>query len=236
MLYCTVRSKEENGAFKGGVYRSRDRGETWEPAMGQGLNTETRSADQYAYGPISQYQQILDPDARPATVFVMNTATGFHPPHFDTVYRSDDAGQTWRATYFMDPRFQRFNVGFDYATASTGQSWKGGEAPFGAAICNGDPERIILVRNECHVTHNGGTNWLCGPTRPAPGQKPGPGSAWACNGLVVTTTWHYYVDPFETNRHYICYTDLGWARSVDGGQDLDLVGSQDLVALAQHML
>src|SRR5262249_26387875 len=44
------------------------------------------------------------------------------------------------------------------------------------------------------------------------------GSAWSCNGLVVTTTWHYYVDPIETNRHYICYTDIGWARSLDGGK------------------
>jgi photosystem II stability/assembly factor-like uncharacterized protein len=36
--------------------------------------------------------------------------------------------------------------------------------------------------------------------------------------LVVTTTWHYYVDPFETNRHYIAYTDIGMARSLDGGK------------------
>jgi len=219
LLYCTIRSKEENGAsFKGGVYRSRDRGETWEAAMGQGLNTETKPADQYAYGPISQYHQVLTTDAKPSTVYVLNTATGFHPPHFDTVYRSDDAGRTWRDTYFMDPRFKRYNVAPDYVTASTGQSWKGGETPFGVAICNSDPDRVLLVRNEAHITHNGGTNWFCGSTYPAPGQTPGPGSAWTCNGLVVTTTWHYYIDPFEPNRHYICYTDLGWARSVDSGK------------------
>ena len=39
-----------------------------------------------------------------------------------------------------------------------------------------------------------------------------------CNGLVVTTTWHYYVDPFEANRHYIAYTDIGMARSLDAGK------------------
>ncbi len=218
LLYCTVKSREENGVFRGGVYRSRDRGETWQPAMGRGLNTETKQADPYAYGPISQYHQILTTDANPLTVYVMNTATGFHPPHFDTVYRSDDGGENWRATYFMDPRFQQYNVAPDYVTASTGQSFKGGETPFGAAICNSDPNRLMLVRNEPHITHNGGTSWFCGSTYPAPGQKPGPGSAWVCNGLVVTTTWHYYVDPFEPNRHYICYTDLGWARSLDRGK------------------
>ncbi len=217
MLYCTVRSKGENGAFKGGIYRSRDRGETWESAVGQGLNTETQKADQWAYGPIAQYHQLLATDAKPLTIYALNTSTGFHPPHHDTVFRSDDSGLTWRDTYFMDPRFKRYNVAPDYVTASTGQSFKGGETPFGVAICNTDPDRLILVRNEPHVTHDGGTTWFAGHTYLA-GQKPGPGSAWVCNGLVVTTTWHYYIDPFEPNRHYIAYTDIGMARSTDGGK------------------
>jgi hypothetical protein len=34
----------------------------------------------------------------------------------------------------------------------------------------------------------------------------------------VTTTWHHYVDPFEPSRHYIAYTDIGFARSLDGGK------------------
>jgi hypothetical protein len=89
--------------------------------MGTGLNTETRKADEWAYGAISQYHQILTTDARPETVYVMNTSTGFHPPHSDTVYRSDNAGQTWQTTYFMDPRFARYNVADDYVTGSTGR-------------------------------------------------------------------------------------------------------------------
>lgn len=218
VLYCTVLSKSENGNFEGGVYRSRDRGEHWEWAMGSGLNLETAKADEWAFGSISQYEQILTTDANPLTVYVMNTSTGFHPPHSDTVYRSDDAGVTWRATYFMDPRFKDYNVSPDYVTASTGQSFKGGEAPFGVAICASDPNRLMLVRNEPHITHDGGKSWFCGSTYPVGPDKPGPGTAWVCNGLVVTTTWHYYIDPLEPNRHYIAYTDLGWARSLDHGK------------------
>jgi len=218
MLYCSVRSKDENGAFKGGIYCSSDRGETWQPAMGQGINMETTKADQWAFGSIAQYDQLLATDAKPRTVYAMNTSTGFHPPHHETVYRSDDAGSHWRATYFQDPRFKECNLTPDYVTASTGQSFKGGEPPFGAAICNTDPDRLILVRNEPHLTHDGGSTWFGGHTYPAPGQKPQPGCAWVCNGLVVTTTWHYYIDPFEPNRHYIAYTDIGMARSVDAGR------------------
>ncbi|MBC8468560.1 MAG: hypothetical protein H8D56_03740 [Planctomycetes bacterium] len=218
VLYCTITSKEENGAFKGGIYRSQDRGRTWQPAMGRGINTETKKADQWAYGSIAQYKQLLTTDTQPLTVYVMNTSTGFHPPHHDTVYRSDNGGRTWRDTYFMDPRFKRYNVAPNYVTASTGQSYKGGDEPFGVAICNTDPNRLILVRSQCYITHNGGDTWFNGDTYPAAGQELKPGCEWVCNGLVVTTTWHYYIDPFEANRHYIAYTDIGLARSTNGGK------------------
>jgi photosystem II stability/assembly factor-like uncharacterized protein len=218
MLYCTILSKIENGTFKGGIYCSRDRGDTWQQAMGRGTNTETKKADQWAYGSIAQYKQILTTDTKPLTVYALNTSTGFHPPHHETVYRSDDGGRTWRDTYFMDPRFEQYNVAPNYFTASTGQSYKGGDTPFGAAICNTDPDRLLLVWSQCYITHNGGDTWFNGHTYPAGGQEPKPGCAWICNGLVVTTTWNYYIDPFQANRHYIAYTDIGLARSTDSGK------------------
>jgi photosystem II stability/assembly factor-like uncharacterized protein len=106
MLYGTVRSKDENGTFKGGIYRSSDRGSTWQSARGAGLNVETKEADQWAYDSIAQYRQLLTTDANPLTVYVTNTSTGSHPPHHETVYRSDDGGRSWRATFFIDPRFK----------------------------------------------------------------------------------------------------------------------------------
>jgi len=120
MFYCTVTRKLENGVLRGGVYRSRDRGQTWQSAMGHGINIDKTKADQWSYGPIAQYKQVLATDARPLTVYVMNTSTGFHPPHHETVYRSDDGGDTWRATFFQDPRFQEYNVAPNYVTASDG--------------------------------------------------------------------------------------------------------------------
>jgi photosystem II stability/assembly factor-like uncharacterized protein len=218
MLYCTIRSKDVNGNFQGGIYRSRDRGETWQQSMGRGSNTATKKADQWAYDSIAQYKQLLTTDTKPLTVYVLNTSTGFHPPHHETVYRSDDGGATWRDTFFVDPRFKRYNVVPNFFTASTGQSYKGGDVPFGVAICNSDPDRLLLVWSQCYITHDGGDTWFNGHTYPVPGQKPVPGCAWICNGLVVTTTWNYYIDPFEANRHYIAYTDIGWARSLDSGK------------------
>ena len=93
MLYCSVRSKDENGAFKGGIYRSRDRGETWESAMGRGLNTETKTGRRVGLRPhLAIPPTARRPTRKPLTVYAFNTSTGFHPPHSDTVYRSDDGG------------------------------------------------------------------------------------------------------------------------------------------------
>ena len=211
MLYCTVSSKDKGGVYKGGVYSSRDRGQTWQQAMGRGINIETTKTDQWAYSSISHYRQILATDKNPLTVYVLNTSTGFNPPHHETVYRSDNGGKSWRATYFQDPRFEHYNVAPNYVTASAGQSFKGGDTPFGAAICNTDPNRLILVWSQSYITHDGGTTWFNGDTYPAPGQEVKAGCAWVCSGLVVTTTWDYYIDPFEANRHYIAYTDIGFA-------------------------
>lgn len=217
-LYCTVTSKLENGVLQGGIYRSLEGGDSWQRAMGRGINVDTTQADQWSYGPIAQYRHILTTDARPSTVYVTNTSTGFHPPHHETVYRSDDGGDTWRATYFQDPRFKEYNVAANYVTVSTGQSLKGGDVPFAAAICNSDPNRLVLTWSQSYITHDGGDTWFNGDTYPAPGQEPKPGCAWACTGLVVTTTWNHYIDPHETNRHYIAYTDIGFARSLDAGK------------------
>ncbi|MHB8970345.1 MAG: WD40/YVTN/BNR-like repeat-containing protein [Pirellulaceae bacterium] len=142
MLYCSIRSKKSPGQsapgqsapdqsapdqsapdqFSGGLYVSHDRGDSWRSAMGQGINIETTQADEWAYGSIAQYEQLLTTDANPLLVYAMNTSTGFHPPHHETVYRSDDGGQTWHDVYFMDPRFERYNIAPNYVTASTGQS------------------------------------------------------------------------------------------------------------------
>jgi photosystem II stability/assembly factor-like uncharacterized protein len=71
----------------------------------------------------------------------------------------------------------------------------------------------------CYLTTNGGKTWTCGHTRPAPGTNAADSaSRWICNGLVVTSTWNYYTDPHQPDRHYICYTDIGFARSTDKGQ------------------
>ncbi|HLK55844.1 MAG TPA: hypothetical protein VKU00_04750, partial [Chthonomonadaceae bacterium] len=197
-------------------YRSLDRGETWQPALGTGLNLETKAFDEWAMGPVAQYEHVVTTNARPQTVYAFNTNTGIPPPHHASVYRSDDGGQTWRATFQADPRYPGLNVEKDYTVAVDGQYYQ--DVP-SVAIAQTDPERLVLVTmGACYVTANGGKSWSCGHTRPAPTDTAGGPPRWLCNGLVVTTTWNYYIDPFQPERHYICYTDIGFAHSEDRGQ------------------
>jgi photosystem II stability/assembly factor-like uncharacterized protein len=37
-------------------------------------------------------------------------------------------------------------------------------------------------------------------------------------GLTMTSAWHYRFDPFDRKYQYICYTDFGFLRSIDGGR------------------
>ncbi len=217
MLYCTVPSRLDGGQFAGGVFRSADRGESWQWAMGEGINKDTEQYDQWAAGSIPTYTWALTSDAAPLTVYTTNSSTGFWPPHDENVWRSDDGGDNWRETFFMDPRSAEYNVAPNYVTASMGQSFKGGDPPFGACISRADPERVLIEWSKCYITHDGGNSWFNGHTFPPPGVVPGPGTPWVNNGLVVTTTWHYYIDPHEPQRHYIAYTDLGFACSTDAG-------------------
>ncbi|MCC6729887.1 MAG: hypothetical protein IT208_11180 [Chthonomonadales bacterium] len=216
VLYCAVPGEEREGRYAGGIYRSTDRGDTWQPAMGPGLNVETRAFDEWAMGPVAQYLRLATSDARPRTVYALNSNTGVPPPHHASVYRSDDAGGSWRPTFQADPRFPGCNVEPDYTVATDGQFYQ--DLPSMAA-CSTDPDRLLLVDGgRCYITSDGGRSWRCGHTRRADaGGRPGPDSRWVCNGLVVTTTWNTYADPHAPANRYICYTDIGFARSTDRG-------------------
>lgn len=220
MLYCVLPCKLADGQLAGGIFRSSDGAESWRTAMTAGINRDTTSHGDYAQGRLPQYSFVCAADAKPRTVYVMmNRNTGFWPPHHTSVYRSDDAGDHWRATLYMDPRFDKYNVAPNWWSVRYGTMYQ--EKAYGGAVNPGNPDQVFrsMMIVGCVATEDGGKTWFCPNTvlHPASKRPPGPDSRWLCNGLVVTSTWRYYIDPFEHNRHYICYTDIGFARSLDGG-------------------
>jgi photosystem II stability/assembly factor-like uncharacterized protein len=222
VLYCSVPSTLDGGTLDGGVYRSTDRGATWQRAMGPGINVDRKAFDRWAMGEIAQYRWVLASDAAPDRVYAFNSNTGVAQSHHATVYRSDDGGRHWRATFNPDPRWEPTNVDKYYVVAEDNQFYQG--VPYGMAIDGGDADHLMFVTSQMFITEDGGDSWFCGFTRLKKRQKKptgnvrAPGLDWICNGLVVTTTWNYYFDPFDPHLHFIAYTDIGLARAFDGGK------------------
>lgn len=221
-LYCTIPCRVVNGALQGGIFVSTDLGESWTSAMGDGLNKDTKRHDQWAHGDCVQYHQVLTTDADPLRVYAFNANTAVAVPHHTAVYRSDNGGRTWRPTFFPDPRWPGFNAEPNYTTVCDGQYYQC--VPNGVAICGGNPDVVMqLGDGDCMITTNGGASWFNGDNAlatAAPGwpKKKIKGARFRNTGLVVTSTWNYHFDPFVPDRHYICYTDIGFARSDDGGR------------------
>jgi len=176
--------------------------------MGTGIDVEERQRWGRKRAP--QYVFVLTTDVRPLTVYAVRGGPG-------QIYRSDDGGETWRPTLFSRTKDDGFNIEPHYITAETG-GW--GENISGAGINPVDPEMVAVTDWMCcHISKDGGKSWQTLHTRRAEGQGPvSKGQRWENTGLVVTTIWYYYIDRFEPNRHYIAYTDIGYARSEDAGK------------------
>lgn len=210
IFYCSVGTGAENATGgggaevgnEGGVYRSEDRGKTW--------TLITIPSTPSPRGRSSQPEFILTTDVDPSRVYVAGGRGG-------RVLRSDDRGANWHPILFPTLKEPEGNVGPSYLIDERGSS-RDNVSGFG--VNPADPDQIVVTDwMSCYITRNGGKTWDAAHTRSAEeAGKRGKGMRWINNGLVVTSVWHYHIDPFEPNRHYISYTDVGFARSTDAGK------------------
>ena len=202
VLYCILPTKGRQG----GVYRSTDRAETWERAMGEGINTD---GDQFTF--------IAQAETHPDVVYVADRGTGDGRKSY-TVYKSTDAGNTWQFSYMSDPRFDFNNTEVGWLTYEAGRSW--GEYALGFNVNQGNPNQLFYTNfGEIFISDDGAKTWRQAFSKHAAGQgAPARGHRWEGIGLEDTSCWQYVFDPHDPKRHYICYTDIGFARSEDAGK------------------
>ncbi|HHN45853.1 MAG TPA: hypothetical protein ENN09_00290, partial [Planctomycetes bacterium] len=130
-----------------------------------------------------------------------------------TVYKTTDGGMSWTSCFRGPARsgYSNPNVELSWLAEWT---WGWGGPAIGFNVNHANPDVAMYTNTgELYITQDGGKSWYQAQSGKA--EQP---NKWYSIGLEVTTCWHYDIDPNNPQYHYICYTDIGFARSDDGGR------------------
>ena len=198
-LWCVVAGTDH------GVYRSIDNGDTWQH---QDRATGLMPNDEFTFCEC--------PADDPDTCFVSNNGTDYAPPDHWGVWRTTNRGQKWEACYYGDPRWSQCNLQGGYLIPDFSYGWGGQASGF---ACSADGKTLMFTNaGEVHVSSDAGKSWAQRYVTPAKKGNADKDQFWKSNGLNVTSCWEYHVDPTDPKRHYVCFTDIGFIRSMDGGE------------------
>ncbi len=187
--------------------------------MGGGINTGLKKADGYGMDDVAQYRFVECAENAPLTVWTTTRGTGYHSPHHWTVYRSDDAGATWRYTFTGSPVFAAKNCSVLCGWGAWERSWGFGGPPTGFSVCAANRDAATYTNyGELFITLDGGRSWYNGFCRTADGGPEEKHKYWTSTALTVTTCWEVVFDPHRPGYACIAYTDIGFARSEGWGR------------------
>lgn len=179
----------------GALWASEDGGASWR-----------RSAPADA----SQLQAVATSAMHPETVYVSYSGRREGGATWFGVARSTDRGSNWELVWKESNRTAD-NIQEAWLSERFGPGWAGnplnlGVAPRDPNICYGtDYGRTMR-------TTDGGKTWQAVYSRRLPD------AGWETTGLDVTTCYGVHFDPFDPERIFISYTDIGLFRSEDGGR------------------
>jgi photosystem II stability/assembly factor-like uncharacterized protein len=126
------------------------------------------------------------------------------------VARTDDGGRTWRPVW-QESRVKSPAVDDGWVSERFGPGW--GEHPLALAVAPGDPERALGTdMGRTLRTADGGRTWTAAYTK-----RLADGS-FTSTGLDVTTNYGVHFDPFDRDRLFISYTDIGLFVSENRGR------------------
>ncbi|OGF50859.1 MAG: hypothetical protein A2231_12710 [Candidatus Firestonebacteria bacterium RIFOXYA2_FULL_40_8] len=188
VIYCVEASSDD-------IYKSINKGDNWTSAMGTGIDAS------------QPYSQVIAADAFPDTIYVNHEFVSYT----DKIYKSTDNGTNWQSVYSPSTSGGNVELGWgDYEIHVNPLSR-------GFTINPADANQVLGSYTFNYMTTNGGTSWKQMYTKYADTGVPAAGKKWSSRGIEVTSTWNYNIDPSDANKHYICYTDIGFARSDDAG-------------------
>ena len=174
---------------------------------GQGISRSTDGGN--------TWQQVFAKnDVREALMAGNQTAVAYANNRQD-VFKTIDGGQTWNPSF----RMTGANANVQRSWVQTELHWGYGISPLGLGVNPADPNVVLVsTQGDFYISRNGGGNWTQLQNIVLGVQAGDPGTRYKSSGLEVTSVWGFLFDPFDENRYYIAYTDIGFGRSVDKGQ------------------
>src|SRR5438552_10311274 len=127
------------------------------------------------------------------------------------VAKTLDAGRTWDLVWKESSRKPSANVHDVWMTQRFGPGWASN--PLGLTVRATDPDDCVATNFGATLrSTDGGRNWNgLYSTRLDDG-------SFTSTGLDVTTDYGVHFDPFDPQRLFISYTDIGLFRSENGGR------------------
>lgn len=184
------------GITKRSAFVSHDAGSTWQQCQLPGNGGDFRAVATSLRHPKVAYLSYseLAIDARPWLGVAKTVDSG---AHWSLVWKDGDV---------LDP-----HVHDAWIAPLLGPGWGGN--PFALGVAEQNPE-ICYGTDDGRTmqTVDGGRSWNAVYSRRVPN------GAWTSTGLDVTTNYGIHFDPFDRNRQFITYTDIGLFRSEDGGR------------------
>ena len=221
VLYATTAATREGNLVAGGTHVSTDAGASWRQANGS-LAEAVRGEGEEWWGPAKGSRPSLGPVAvsarHPNVAYVglrgLRLDAG-GDTQYNGIAKTADGGETWtvvhRESDRPSPSFATSWI--EERAVSQGHNtsvWL--DAPYDLAVSPTDPDVAYatdLFRS--YRTRDGGKTWAQ-TNSVATGRD-----SWTTRGLDVTNAYGVHFDPFDRDRIFITYTDIGLFRSEDGG-------------------
>jgi len=210
-IYIQSALQNENGIFTGGMFVSKDYGESW-------TQSNTGFVESVAEGHTPTFRTGLGVcESQPDVAFISVTVPvmGEHGSliHYYSIYKTSNAGANWIPVLrgASSGGYVGNNYEGSWLDESYGPGWGG--APIDLGVAPNNPDICYAGDNgRGYRTVDGGKTWKQVYSINLPD------GSYASNGLDVTTCYGVRFDPFNKNHFFICYTDMGLFHTFNGGK------------------
>jgi photosystem II stability/assembly factor-like uncharacterized protein len=222
VLYVTLPSVHgPNAVTDGTVYVSTD--STSFTRQNGGLDLAQGVAGQACTFPEYEHLAVSPTDPHTAYVSVCAVAVDANKQAMEyRLYKTVNAGARWDHVLNVDgsvpgvPAMPNVEPAWQdlppFGWSNTGRARGLGT---GRSARGGDHSVLFTNNAALYVSDDAGLSWESRYSHKAGPPIP---QLWRSAGLEVTTTWRYYVSDDDPTLHFICYTDICFAVSTDGGR------------------